>query len=102
MPGAGEASPAPDGSASRSPASAEQFLDAFDSFVQAVRRARGASAHERGRSLTLSQYGLLQPLADTDQAARQVIDDLVEKYLLGTVIQARVSPKPASAAPSHR
>src|SRR5437764_406282 len=43
-----------------------------------------------------------QPLADTDQAARQVIDDLVEKYLLGTVIQARVSPKPASAAPSHR
>ena len=43
-----------------------------------------------------------QPLADTDQAARQVIDDLVEKYLLGTVVQARVSPKPASAAPSHR
>src|SRR5205814_8663162 len=68
LPGAGEASPAPDGSASRSPASAEQFLDAFDSFVQAVRRARGASSHERGRSLTLSQYGLLQPLADTDGA----------------------------------
>ena len=68
LPGAGEASPAPDGSASRFPASAEQFLDAFDSFVQAVRRARGASSHERGRSLTLSQYGLLQPLADTDGA----------------------------------
>ncbi len=71
MRGAGEASSAPDGSASRSSAgdpSAEQFLDAFDSFVQAVRRARGASSAERGRSLTLSQYGLLQPLADTDGA----------------------------------
>lgn len=48
--------------------SAERFLDAFDSFVQAVRRARGASSHERGRSLTLSQYGLLQPLTDSDGA----------------------------------
>lgn len=48
--------------------SAEEFLDAFDSFVQAVRRARGMSAVERGRSLTLSQYGLLQPLADSDGA----------------------------------
>src|SRR5947209_1210805 len=47
---------------------ADQFLDAFDAFVQAVRRARGASSHERGHSLTLSQYGLLQPLADTDGA----------------------------------
>jgi DNA-binding MarR family transcriptional regulator len=49
-------------------ASAERFLDAFDDFVQAVRRARGASSHERGHSLTLSQYGLLQPLADFDGA----------------------------------
>jgi DNA-binding MarR family transcriptional regulator len=48
--------------------SAEQFLEAFDSFVQAVRRARGASSQERGRSLTLSQYGLLQPLAGSDGA----------------------------------
>src|SRR5947209_3993702 len=47
---------------------ADQFLDAFDAFVQAVRRARGASSHERGRGLTLSQYGLLQPLAGSDGA----------------------------------
>jgi DNA-binding MarR family transcriptional regulator len=54
----------------RSPdgATTEQFLDAFDAFVQAVRRARGASSVERGRSLTLSQYGLLQPLAGSDGA----------------------------------
>lgn len=48
--------------------SADRFLDAFDAFVQAVRRARGASSHERTPSLTLSQYGLLQPLADSDGA----------------------------------
>lgn len=48
--------------------SAVKFLDAFDAFVQAVRRARGASSHERGRRLTLSQYGLLQPLAGSDGA----------------------------------
>lgn len=48
--------------------SAERFLDAFDSFVQSVRRARGASSYERGQSLTLSQYGLLQPLANSDGA----------------------------------
>ncbi len=47
---------------------ADRFLDAFDAFVQAVRRARGASSNERGRSLTLSQYGLLQPLADSEGA----------------------------------
>jgi DNA-binding MarR family transcriptional regulator len=48
--------------------SAQRFLDAFDAFVQAVRRARGASSQERGRTLTLSQYGLLQPLAGSDGA----------------------------------
>lgn len=55
-------------SSPRRDSSAEKFLDAFDAFVQAVRRARGASSHERGRSLTLSQYGLLQPLASSDGA----------------------------------
>jgi DNA-binding MarR family transcriptional regulator len=55
--------------------SAERFLDAFDAFVQAVRRARGASSHERGRSLTLSQYGLLQPLADSDGARVRELAD---------------------------
>jgi hypothetical protein len=32
----------------------------------------------------------------TDQAAKQIINDVVEKYLVGTVVQARVSP-PSSA-----
>jgi DNA-binding MarR family transcriptional regulator len=71
----GKKLPGPEGSASRNrlpgeggDVSADRFLDAFDAFVQAVRRARGASSHDRGRSLTLSQYGLLQPLADADGA----------------------------------
>jgi DNA-binding MarR family transcriptional regulator len=42
----------------------EEFMDAFDSFARAVRRARGATAPVDGHGLTLSQYGLLQPLAD--------------------------------------
>jgi DNA-binding MarR family transcriptional regulator len=47
---------------------AEGFLAAFDAFAQAVRRARGAPAQADGRSLTLSQYGLLQGLAGRDGA----------------------------------
>jgi DNA-binding MarR family transcriptional regulator len=39
-----------------------EFLEAFDAFAQAVRRARGAPVQTRGTALTLSQYGLLQPL----------------------------------------
>jgi hypothetical protein len=39
-------------------------------------------------------------LDGTDPAARKVIDDLVEKYLLGTVIQARTAPATPSAPPS--
>jgi DNA-binding MarR family transcriptional regulator len=50
--------------------SAEEFLAAFDAFAQAVRRARGASSLERERGLTLSQYGLLQPLASSSDGAR--------------------------------
>jgi DNA-binding MarR family transcriptional regulator len=49
---------------------AEQFLQAFDAFVQAVRRARGASSLDRARGLTLSQYGLLQPLAASGEGVR--------------------------------
>lgn len=49
---------------------ADEFLDAFDAFLQAVRRARGASSLERDRGLTLSQYGLLQPLASSSDGAR--------------------------------
>ena len=65
--------------------SADSFLDAFEAFVQAVRRARGASSHERGRSLTLSQHGLLQPLADSDGAR---VRDLAE--------QAGIAPSTAT------
>lgn len=39
----------------------EPFLAAFDTLAQAVRRARGARAGV-AVSLTLSQYGLLEPL----------------------------------------
>jgi len=41
-----------------------------------------------------------KPLDGTDPAAKKVIDDLVEKYLLGTVVQARASPVSPSA--SHK
>jgi DNA-binding MarR family transcriptional regulator len=39
------------------------FIDGFDELARAVRRARGATAAGAGHPLTLSQYGLLQPLA---------------------------------------
>jgi MarR family transcriptional regulator for hemolysin len=45
------------------PAAADDFLDAFDAFVRAVRRARGAGRRDVG-GLTLSQYSLLEPLHD--------------------------------------
>lgn len=47
---------------------AEDFLVAFESFAQAVRRARGATPTAAPGWLTLSQYALLLPLADTDVA----------------------------------
>jgi MarR family transcriptional regulator, organic hydroperoxide resistance regulator len=47
---------------------AEEFLAAFDTFVQAVRRARGAPAQGGERALTLSQYTLLSGLADRSDA----------------------------------
>ena len=46
----------------------EQFVDALDSLARAIRRARGALGTGSGDGLTLSQYGLLQPLADRNQA----------------------------------
>lgn len=42
---------------------AREFLAAFETFVQAVRRARGAPAQGGDRALTLSQYALLSGLA---------------------------------------
>jgi DNA-binding MarR family transcriptional regulator len=55
---------------------ADEFLSAFDAFAQAVRRARGAPPHGGDRELTLSQYALLQGLADRDWAnVRELADD---------------------------
>jgi DNA-binding MarR family transcriptional regulator len=44
-------------------AAQEQFLVAFESLAAAVRRARGAAQSDLPDRLTLSQYGLLAPLA---------------------------------------
>src|SRR4030081_1563552 len=46
----------------------EEFLTAFDAFAQAVRRARGAPTQDSDSALTLSQYSLLQGLADREVA----------------------------------
>lgn len=47
----------------------DEFLDGFDALAQAVRRARGANGHAGDGGLTLSQYGLLEGLANR-RAAR--------------------------------
>jgi DNA-binding MarR family transcriptional regulator len=51
-----------------SPVSAEDFLLAFETLAQAVRRARGAVAQDTPGRLTLSQYSLLLPLSGSDTA----------------------------------
>jgi DNA-binding MarR family transcriptional regulator len=51
-----------------SPAGAEEFLVAFETLAQAVRRARGAVAQDTPGRLTLSQYSLLLPLSSSDTA----------------------------------
>ena len=50
------------------PSSLDEFVAAFDAFAQSVRRARGAAAQPGSPALTLSQYGLLQPLRDRPEA----------------------------------
>jgi DNA-binding MarR family transcriptional regulator len=72
-------------SATAKPPTVDGFLAAFDAFAQAVRRARGARAADPGRGLTLSQYGLLEPLADRADAR---VSELAE--------QAGVAPSTAS------
>ena len=62
--------------ASAKPPTVEQFLLAFDAFAQAVRRARGARAADPDSGLTLSQYGLLEPLADRADAR---VSELAER-----------------------
>jgi MarR family 2-MHQ and catechol resistance regulon transcriptional repressor len=54
---------------------AEDFLAAVDTFARAVRRARGAAATTAPESLTLSQYGLLEPLLEGGTAR---VRDLAE------------------------
>ncbi len=55
---------------------AEDFLAAFDALAQAVRRARGAAAQAGDADLTLSQFALLRPLAEREQAqVRELADD---------------------------
>lgn len=60
-------------------------MESFDSFARAVRRARGTTAPADGHGLTLSQYGLLQPLADGGTAR---VRELAE--------QAGISPSTAT------
>jgi DNA-binding MarR family transcriptional regulator len=50
---------------------AADFLAAFDTFVQAVRRARGATTQASDGALSLSQYSLLLGLAEREQARVQ-------------------------------
>jgi DNA-binding MarR family transcriptional regulator len=45
----------------------DSFVEAFDAFSQAIRRARGAGSDHPG-GLTISQYALLRTLADRDGA----------------------------------
>ena len=52
-------------------AGASDFLAAFDALAQAVRRARGANGGTPNGGLTLSQYGLLELLADRQSARLQ-------------------------------
>ena len=47
----------------------DDFLAGFDALAQAVRRARGANGRSADGGLTLSQYGLLEGLANR-RAAR--------------------------------
>jgi DNA-binding MarR family transcriptional regulator len=50
--------------ATAEPLEIDRFLDAFQTFARAIRRARGARPAAGEGGLTLSQYGLLEPLLD--------------------------------------
>jgi DNA-binding MarR family transcriptional regulator len=67
--------------------SVDQFLVAFDSFAQAVRRARGARASDPDGGLTLSQYGLLEPLADRPDAR---VSELAEQAGIAASTASRI------------
>ena len=63
VPPAWSAPPLPPASSVPSAPGEQDFLDSFDSLVQAVRRARGASQPDREGALTLSQHAILQALS---------------------------------------
>jgi DNA-binding MarR family transcriptional regulator len=65
----------------------DQFLVAFDAFAQAVRRARGARAADPDGGLTLSQYGLLEPLADRADAR---VSELAERAGIAPSTASRI------------
>jgi DNA-binding MarR family transcriptional regulator len=78
--GEGEASAAP-------AADAEDFLVAFETLAQAVRRTRGATPQDPPERLTLSQYSLLMPLA-TGGAAR--VSDLAAEAGIAASTASRI------------
>jgi DNA-binding MarR family transcriptional regulator len=53
----------------------DAFFDSFDAFAQAVRRARGVRVSGDPDALTLSQYGLLEPLLERPGARVQELAD---------------------------
>jgi DNA-binding MarR family transcriptional regulator len=69
------------------PPTIDEFLVAFDGFAQAVRRARGARAADPDRGLTLSQYGLLEPLADRAEAR---VSELAERAGIAPSTASRI------------
>ncbi len=46
----------------------DEFLEAFDAFARAIRRARGTTQPDRNGALTLSQYAILQALTEREHA----------------------------------
>lgn len=51
------------------------FFDAFDEFAQSVRRARGVRSATDPEGLTLSQYGLIEPLLQAEGTGVQDLAD---------------------------
>ena len=76
--------------ASFTPPTADEFLAAFDTFARAVRRARGTAPQSGNGVLTLSQYGLLQPLADRESAG-------VRQLAIEAGISAATAPRTTGA-----
>jgi DNA-binding MarR family transcriptional regulator len=71
----------------RSEAGADDFLAAFDEMAQAVRRARGATNQVANEGLTLSQYGVLQPLSGRDSA---MVRELAEEAGISASTATRI------------